>query len=40
MERVTFVMRVKEGEEEEYQRRHREVWPAVLAIWSGRAYAA
>ena len=31
MERVAFVMRVKEGEEEEYRRRHREVWPAVLA---------
>ena len=31
MERVAFVMRVQEGEEEEYRRRHREVWPAVLA---------
>ena len=31
MERVAFVMHVKEGEEEEYRRRHREVWPAVLA---------
>ena len=31
MERVAFVMRVREGEEEEYRRRHREVWPAVLA---------
>ena len=31
MERVAFVMRVKEGEEKEYRRRHREVWPAVEA---------
>ena len=31
MERVAFVMHVKDGEEEEYRRRHREVWPAVLA---------
>ena len=31
MERVAFVMHVKEGEEEEYRRRHREVWPSVLA---------
>ena len=31
MERVAFVLQVKEGEEEEYRRRHREVWPAVLA---------
>ena len=31
MERVAFIMRVREGEEEEYRRRHREVWPAVLA---------
>ena len=31
MERVAFVMHVREGEEEEYRRRHREVWPAVLA---------
>ena len=31
MERVAFVMHVKEGEEEEYRRRHREVWPAVAA---------
>ena len=31
MQRVAFVMHVKEGEEEEYRRRHREVWPAVLA---------
>ncbi len=31
MQRVAFVMHVKEGEEEEYRRRHRDVWPAVLA---------
>ncbi len=31
MERVAFVMRVKEGEEEEYRQRHQRVWPAVLA---------
>ncbi len=31
MQRVAFVMHVKEGEEEEYRRRHREVWPDVLA---------
>ena len=31
MERVAFVMHVRAGEEEEYRRRHREVWPAVLA---------
>ena len=40
MERVAFVMHVKDGEEEEYRRRHREVWPAVLPSWSERAYAA
>ncbi|MEC7227098.1 MAG: L-rhamnose mutarotase [Candidatus Latescibacterota bacterium] len=31
MERVAFVMHVKEGQEAEYVRRHREVWPQVLA---------
>ena len=31
MQRVTFVMHVKEGQEEEYIRRHRDVWPQVLA---------
>lgn len=31
MQRVAFVMHVKEGQEEEYIRRHREVWPGVLA---------
>ena len=31
MQRVAFVMHVKEGQETEYVRRHREVWPQVLA---------
>ena len=31
MQRVAFVMHVKEGQEAEYVRRHREVWPRVLA---------
>ena len=31
MERVAFVMHVKKGQEAEYVRRHREVWPQVLA---------
>lgn len=31
MQRVAFVMHVKEGQEPEYVRRHREVWPQVLA---------
>ena len=31
MQRVAFVMHVKEGQEEEYIRRHRDVWPQVLA---------
>ena len=31
MQRVAFVMRVKEGEADEYVRRHREVWPQVEA---------
>ena len=30
MQRVAFVMHVKEGREEEYMRRHRDVWPQVL----------
>ena len=32
MERVSFVMRVKDGKQAEYIRRHREVWPEVLAV--------
>ena len=31
MEHVAFVIRVKEGQEEEYIRRHENVWPEVLA---------
>ncbi len=31
MDRVSFMMRVKEGQREEYIRRHREVWPDVMA---------
>ena len=31
MQRVAFVMHVKEGQEAEYVRRHREVWPQVSA---------
>jgi L-rhamnose mutarotase len=31
MDRVSFVMRVRDGFQDEYIRRHREVWPEVLA---------
>ena len=31
MERVSFLMRVKDGMQDEYIRRHRAVWPEVLA---------
>jgi L-rhamnose mutarotase len=31
MDRVSFLMRVKDGYRDEYIRRHREVWPEVLA---------
>ena len=31
MERIAFVMKVREGQEEEYIRRHKEVWLEVLA---------
>lgn len=31
MDRVTFIMHVKKGHEEEYIRRHRNVWPEVMA---------
>jgi L-rhamnose mutarotase len=31
MDRVSFLMRVKDGYRDEYIRRHREVWPDVLA---------
>jgi L-rhamnose mutarotase len=30
MDRVSFLMRVKDGYQDEYIRRHREVWPEVL----------
>jgi len=30
MKRYAFLMKVKEGFEEEYVRRHKEVWPSVL----------
>lgn len=30
MQRVAFVMRVKEGQQEEYIRRHQHVWQEVL----------
>ncbi|HXM54394.1 MAG TPA: L-rhamnose mutarotase [Candidatus Dormibacteraeota bacterium] len=30
MQRIAFVMRVKAGQEEEYRRRHRAVWPEML----------
>ncbi len=31
MERVAFVMRVIEGQQQEYIRRHQQVWPEVQA---------
>ena len=31
MQRVAFVMRVKEGQQREYIRRHQQVWQEVLA---------
>lgn len=31
MERIAFVMRVKEGYQDEYIRRHEQVWPEVLS---------
>ena len=31
MDRITFMMRVKDGHQEEYIRRHEEVWPEVMA---------
>jgi L-rhamnose mutarotase len=30
MQRIAFVMRVRAGQEEEYRRRHRAVWPEML----------
>jgi L-rhamnose mutarotase len=31
MQRLAFLMRIQPGTEEEYQRRHAEVWPEMLA---------
>ena len=31
MRRIAFIMRIKPGTEEEYRRRHRQVWPELLA---------
>src|SRR5437667_4729758 len=31
MQRIAFTMRIKPGSEEEYRRRHRQVWPELLA---------
>jgi len=30
MQRIAFIMTVKEGQEEEYVRRHQAVWPQIL----------
>lgn len=31
MERLLFIMRIRPGQEAEYERRHEAVWPALLA---------
>ena len=31
MQRIAFTMRIKPGTEEEYRRRHEQVWPEMLA---------
>ena len=31
MQRIAFLMRIKPGTEEEYRRRHQQVWPELLA---------
>ena len=31
MQRIAFIMSIKPGSEEEYRRRHRQVWPELLA---------
>ena len=31
MQRIAFMMRIKPGTEDEYRRRHRQVWPELLA---------
>jgi L-rhamnose mutarotase len=30
MQRVAFIMRIKPGNQEEYRRRHKQVWPELL----------
>lgn len=31
MQRIAFLMKIKPGSEEEYRRRHQQVWPELLA---------
>jgi L-rhamnose mutarotase len=31
MQRIAFIMKIKPGSEEEYSRRHQQVWPELLA---------
>lgn len=31
MQRIAFTMKIKAGSEEEYRRRHQQVWPELLA---------
>ena len=31
MQRIAFIMRIKPGTQEEYRRRHQQVWPELLA---------
>jgi L-rhamnose mutarotase len=31
MQRIAFTMRIRPGTQEEYRRRHRQVWPELLA---------
>ncbi|SRR6266487_3099561 len=31
MERIAFTMKIKAGSEEEYRKRHQQVWPELLA---------
>ena len=31
MQRIAFTMKIKPGSEEEYRRRHQQVWPELLA---------
>jgi len=31
MQRIAFIMKIKPGSEEEYRRRHQQVWPELLA---------